>query len=341
VAISRRHALRFPSYEALFQLARNHVLLDAPLVPGDPDAARRVVAALAAGHAWVGVDALAPSDGFGFWMEAPGQRWEMGETLAPVPDLTAHVGGALPEGARVLLLRNGAPFATASGAISVGIGEPGVYRAEVRVAGRDVPWVVSNPLYVFDAPEQARRLQRAAWPPPAAVPEGTEVLDPFETATGFNPEFDASSWMPAPVLEAGAGADGGAAARFGFRLGAPGPDRPYTWCALVERRERDLSGRQGLVFKLKGDGVYRLWVQVRDLNPDSADEGLEWWFASVRSSDAWQDVVLPFERLRSINPKTDGQLDLDAVRGLVFVIDAGAAKPGTEGTLWIDDLRVY
>jgi hypothetical protein len=147
--------------------------------------------------------------------------------------------------------------------------------------------------------------------------------------------------MHTPVLDPGAGADGGGAARFSFRLGAPGPGRPYTWCALVERRERDLSGREGLAFKLRGDGVYRVWVQVRDHNPVSADDGLEWWFASVRSAEEWQEVVLPFDSLRSINPASDGQLDLDAVRALVFVIDTGAARPGTEGTLWIDELRVF
>ena len=341
VPITRRFALRFPSYTALFELARNHVLLERPLRPGDPDAGRRVVEALAAGRSWIGVDALAPSDGFGFWMEAPGERWEMGESLAPVPGLTAHLGGALPPGARLLLLRNGAPFATARGALSVGISEPGVYRAQVQVEGFDVPWVISNPLYVFDAATQARRRQRAAWPPPAPAPQSAEPLDGFEGPSGFGPELDPSSWMHTPVLDPGAGADGGGAARFSFRLGAPGPGRPYTWCALVERRERDLSGREGLAFQLRGDGVYRVWVQVRDHNPASADDGLEWWFASVRSAEEWQEVVLPFDSLRSINPASDGQLDLDAVRALVFVIDTGAARPGTEGTLWIDELRVF
>jgi hypothetical protein len=52
-------------------------------------------------------------------------------------------------------------------------------------------------------------------------------------------------------------------------------------------------------------------------------------------------VAIPFSRLRSINKKTDGRLDLDKVRQLVFVIDRGAEKPGTQGTIWIDDVGVY
>jgi len=52
-------------------------------------------------------------------------------------------------------------------------------------------------------------------------------------------------------------------------------------------------------------------------------------------------VAIPFARLRSINPRTDGRLDLDKVRALVFVLDRGVDKPGTKGTIWIDDLGVY
>ena len=95
------------------------------------------------------------------------------------------------------------------------------------------------------------------------------------------------------------------------------------------------------VFAIKGDGVYRIWVQVRDDNPASADDGMEFWFASVRTATEWTRVAIPFARFRSINKKTDGRLDLDKVRGIVFVLDRGAEKPGTQGTIWIDDVGVY
>jgi hypothetical protein len=111
--------------------------------------------------------------------------------------------------------------------------------------------------------------------------------------------------------------------------------------ALVDWTHRDLTGRRGLVFSIRADGVYRIWVQVRDANPASTDEGTEWWFASVRTSPEWRRVAIPFERLRSINPHTDGRLDLDKVRAVVFVLDRGADKPGTQGTIWLDDLGVY
>jgi hypothetical protein len=95
------------------------------------------------------------------------------------------------------------------------------------------------------------------------------------------------------------------------------------------------------VFSIRADGTYRIRLEVRDENPASADEGTEWWFASVKTSPEWRRVAVPFARLRSINPRTDGRLDLDRVRALVFVLDRGEVKVGTEGTIWVDDLGVY
>jgi hypothetical protein len=147
--------------------------------------------------------------------------------------------------------------------------------------------------------------------------------------------------MVADVIAPKSGPDGSGAARIEFRLGAPGPGRPYVWCALVSREPRNLAGAQGLVFSIRGDRQYRIWVQVRDENPASADDGTEWWFASVRTETEWRRVAVPFSTLRSLNPKTDGKLDLDKVRQLVFVIDAGAEKPGTQGTILVDGLGLY
>jgi hypothetical protein len=216
-----------------------------------------------------------------------------------------------------------------------------VYRVEARVPGRELPWVLSNAIAVLAPPDAEARAARAAWPSSPEPPAATAVLDAFEGATSFAAEFDASSAMQTAVVAPAAGPDGSAAARLAFRLGAPGPGRPYTWCALVSRQARDLSGASGLVFSVRADRAYRIWVQVRDLNPASADERTEWWFASVRAEPEWRRVAVPFASLRSINPKTDGRLDLDKVRQLVFVLDGGAVKPGTEGTLWLDNLGLY
>ena len=91
---------------------------------------------------------------------------------------------------------------------------------------------------------------------------------------------------------------------------------------------------------MRSDVPYRFWVQVRDLNP-TEPEGANTWQASVRSSTEWRDVTVPFERLRNVIDDVDGTLDLAETQAIVFLVDTGALRPGTDGTIWIDDLRVY
>jgi hypothetical protein len=341
VPLGKRFAPRFPSYESVFALAGNHVLLDRPLSGQAEEDGRAVLEALRRGRAYVGLGALAPAGGFSFVAEAEGRRWTMGETAPPRPDLHLKAGGRLPAGARLRLLRDGRTLAEAEGALDRAADGPGVYRVEARVPGWDVPWVLSNPIYVFGPEAGAERARRGAWPEPEEAKAPAVILDDFEGATPFVTGADPTSKVNPDPLAPGAGLDGKAAARLEWRLAAPTPAQPHTFCALVDWTKRDLRGRQGLSFSIRADGVYRIWVQVRDENPASADEGTEWWFASVRTSTAWQPVNLPFARLRSINPRTDGRLDLDKVRALVFVLDRGAVKTGTSGTLWIDRLGLY
>jgi len=341
VPLYKRFQPHFPSYEAIFGLAKNHVLLEAPL-RGDPAAdTAAILSALARGRSYVGLDALAPADGFSFRAEGEHLRAAMGETVAPQHGLFLRAGGALPAGARLRLLRDGQTLVTKEGSLEVAPSGPGAYRVEVQVSGWDVPWIVSNPIYVFDAAAAAARAKAAAWPEPPETPPAAELLDAFDAASSFSAEADASSHVAPEIRVSGAGPSGEGIARLSFRLGVPGPDHPFVSCALVSRKARDLSGRNGLVFALRGDRVYRIWVQVRDANPASVDGGTEWWGASVRTAPEWRRVAVPFARLRSINPRTDGRLDLDKVRELVFVLDQGAVKPGTQGSIEFAALGAY
>lgn len=339
--VGKDRTLPFPSDAALLGLVRNHVFLDAPLTGNAAADAAAIARALGGGRSYLGLDALAPAGGFYFRAEDGEGRWGMGETVAPSPSLRLRSGGALPRGARVLLLRDGRPAGEGEAGLDVKAPGPGVYRVEVRVPGWEFPWIVSNPIYVFEPARAEERARRAAWPESPPAPRPARMVDGFEGTTVFASEFDPSSSMNREVLVPGAGIDGRGSARLEFRLGAPGPGRPHTWCALVSREPRDLSGTQGLVFALRADGVYRIWVQLRDTNPASADEGLEHWFTSVRAEPAWRRVAVPYTRFRSFNPRSDGRLDLDRVQQVVFVLDRGAVKPGTSGTIWIDELGVY
>jgi hypothetical protein len=337
LALSRSVAVRFPSYEALFRQARNHLLLRRPLA-GDPAADRAaVVEALRAGRFYVGLDALAPADGFSFTVEGPSGRVTMGEHLAPSGRERARAGGRMPEGARVVLKRDGRAVGDSPGSLDLPLPGPGVYRVEVRLPGWRVPWIVTNPVYVLD--EAARAARRRRGEPPGLEPRVESK--PLAIQSPWSPEHDPVSRMEGAGLAAGEGPGGSDALRLPFLLAPPGPGQPFTWCALVNREDRDLTGWRGLRLRLRADGEYRLWIQLRDVNPASTDEGLEWWMASARTSADWREVQLSWDRFRTLNPRSDGRLDLDRVRALVFVLDHATVKPGTRGLIWLSDLAVY
>jgi hypothetical protein len=341
VNVTKRWAVRFPSYEALFALSRDHLLLDRPL-SGDAAADRAAVLdALRRGRFYLGLDGLAPAGGFSFTVSAgSGERWTMGDHVAPREGLRARAGGRVPKGTRIVLLRDGRPVAESREALDAALPGPGVYRVEARVPGWSVPWVVTNPVYVQDEREREARARAAAWPGPPPLHE-FHPLASLPGSPAFNPEFDPTSWMDAAVAAPGAGPAGSEALKLAFRLHAPSAKQPFTWCALVNRQARDLSGYAGLRFLIRGDGEYGLWVQLRDVNPASADEGLEWWLAAARTSGEWREVRLPFSRFRTINPRTDGRLDPARTRAIVFVLDGASVKVGTSGTIWIADVGVY
>jgi hypothetical protein len=344
-------ALRFPSYLALFRLASNHVLLEAPLTGDAARDLRALADAFARGRTYTALDALAPGDGFAFTAEGAGRRVSLGDTVALVPGLMLRAGGRVPAGAAVVLLRDGREVARGTGAVAHDVSAPGVYRVEVRVGGWPMPWALSNPIYAFDPPQAEARRRAAAWPEPDPAPAPVRVLEAFEGASVFAAEVDPSSWVAAPLVvspsEAGGGdgpdgAHGEGVGRFAFHLGVPGPaGPPHPWCALVNRETRDFTAARGLVLSVKADGVYRFAVQVRDVNQRGSDDGYETWQASVRTSTSWQRVALPFGRFRSLDKNSDGRLDLARVGTLALVLDDLTLAPGTSGTIWLDDLGLY
>ena len=332
----------FPSYDSLFRVLRNYVLLDSPFSGEAARDAHAVREALARGRSYMAVDGLAPADGFFFHAARGDERWQMGDTVRPAPDLLLRAGGRLPRGARIELYRNGARIAVGQGAIEVPAREPGAYRVEVRVAGWEVPWVLSNPIYVYGAAETVVRARRAAWPPAAPLPPfPARTLDAFENGSALMAESDAGTWVDPEVRVASDRAPGTAAARLHFRLAQPRPDPSAVWGALVDRARRDLSHDSGLVFDIRADGVYRIWVGLWEERPGHPGGEPDWWQSSVRTTTEWQRLAIPFERLHPADTNVDEVLDLRRIVGLVFYIDPRTDEPGTEGSVWLDGLGAY
>jgi len=338
--ITKKRAIRFPSYESLFSLARIHLLLDRGL-SGDASAdGATVVDAVRRGRFYLGLDALAPANDLSFEVEAGGRRATMGESIEPAAGGRIRAGGRMPRGTRVVLKRDGRRVGEGVGALDVALEGPGVYRVEAHVPGWRTPWAITNPVYVFDQAIQASRRAAGAWPKTAS-PKETLALADLPGSPAFTPEFDPTSSVRPPGPSPDAAPNTAAPLGLAFRLGTPSASQPFTWCALVNRQARNLSPWTGLRFRVRADGEYGVWVQVRDRNPASADEGLEWWLAAARTTTGWTEVLLPFSRFRTINPKTDGRLDTARTRAIVFVLDPASVKAGSRGTIWIEDVGVY
>jgi hypothetical protein len=108
--------------------------------------------ALRADRAFVAFDWIADATGFDFAAVGPSRRCEMGSRLACEAGLKLHAQAALP--VHWKLLRNGKLARQCEGrSLDVPVTEPGNYRVEawLKVAGKELIWILSNPLYIRPA----------------------------------------------------------------------------------------------------------------------------------------------------------------------------------------------
>lgn len=141
-------------YRPLLSFLNLHVLFDQS--PGDDffEAGARIFSALRRGRFYNGVDAAAPAGGFRFHGSGKAGRIRMGEELDWEEGMTLHVKAPFDRRSRIELLRNGRIIEeTKDRALAFAVRQPGVYRVEVYLEGgtplpKDVPWIVSNPIFI-------------------------------------------------------------------------------------------------------------------------------------------------------------------------------------------------
>ena len=214
-------ALRFPSYEALFSLARNHLAPRRGRSPASAaDRGRRPRRSPARSRFYLGLDALAPAGGLLVHRRGgTGPRWTMGDSARSAwRPARARGGPAAPRRAVRSCATDGCSRRHRRPRRAPSSG-PGVYRVEVRVAGWQAPWVITNPIYVFD-PEAQERAGRAPGGPRAAPGQGAssstirghasscptttpprmnpEVLDPGAGRMARAPVVSSSAWATRP-----------------------------------------------------------------------------------------------------------------------------------------------
>lgn len=156
VRVGKRWRLPLPAMSSFFGFMRTHVQLPGPFRRQlEPDR-RALFEALASGRSFVGLDWLAPSNGFDFVADAGQGVQPMG---AAVSGPRARLRATAPDvpGLTLELYRDGEKVASSSGPSLEfeAIGD-GAYRCEAWLEGRSPflsmpvrrPWIFSNPIFV-------------------------------------------------------------------------------------------------------------------------------------------------------------------------------------------------
>lgn len=150
----------YPSYNTLFSIVRNHVLLKSELTGNAVSDLKKIGQALRAGNFYMSLDILADPKGFNAVMNtAQGQMWPMGSQvpLETKPELTIQLPYRPKVPFDVIVYHNGEAIMTSNNIVTkLKIEKPGVYRVKVRViptfplpdGKKWVPWIYTNPFYV-------------------------------------------------------------------------------------------------------------------------------------------------------------------------------------------------
>ncbi len=146
-------------YRGIFALLRLHVLVDGPAGTGTPGAEEALIwDALRRGRFYNAVEAVADARGFRFEAGGgDGRSYRMGDTVTAGKGTRAvrfEIRAPFPFRKEIRLLRDGRVIASSrDDALGAAAEGPGVYRVEVYLKersalGPDIPWIVSNPIYL-------------------------------------------------------------------------------------------------------------------------------------------------------------------------------------------------
>ena len=116
------------------------------------------------------------------------------------------------------------------------------------------------------------------------------------------------------------------------------------YAALANNLKRDLSLYKGISFHIKADKPLTVMFILFDSQNGSAKD--EQWFISISAKESWQQIDVPFasltlNRRRAKKAGTDEILELRLVESLAWSVNEKFVRPGTKGTVWLDEVRFY
>ena len=150
----------FPTYESLFSIGSNHILLKSELTGNAKADREKVLSALKQGQFYMSMDLLANPRGFNAFIRAKdGKTFMMGSEieLQEDMDLIVELPNKPDAPFDLDIFRNGEKIMTSNSQNTrLTLQEPGVYRVRVRViptfpipdGKKWVTWILTNPFYV-------------------------------------------------------------------------------------------------------------------------------------------------------------------------------------------------
>ncbi len=141
-------------YKSLLPLMQLHVLLKKPLSDEFELASRQVLSALHQGHFYNAVDSAAQANGFRFWAQKGQKEILMGENTSLDSRTILRIQTEFTFAREMHLIHNGKKIMTSTDKnMDYRPTRPGFYRVEVYLKEKtplhkDIPWILSNPIYL-------------------------------------------------------------------------------------------------------------------------------------------------------------------------------------------------
>jgi hypothetical protein len=143
-------------YSALLSCFRLHILLPEPLSQDFETAKAQVFNALRQGRFYNGIDAARSARGFLFWAEKGQAKFPMGSTVSFDPEtaVSLRVSALFPFKTETRFIYDGETILSSEEKrVSLAPQKPGIYRVEIYLKewsplARDIPWIVSNPIFL-------------------------------------------------------------------------------------------------------------------------------------------------------------------------------------------------
>ena len=316
---------KVPSYQVSFEAFANHVILDGPL-SGDAAAdGAAILSAIREGRLFSTVDGVAKFSAFEASASSSSHTARLGEYLDPNGPVTLQARISAPARTTLAVLRNGEVlYETQDDTLKLDIGgEAGAYHFEAYLPGRDrrrdVPWLLSNPIYV-GLRDAHRRSSTEVFLAPASERAALATVDWRAEASP-----DSTS-----ALNVGTLADGTPTLEWRFSL-APG-ERRSQFAELRFPIDRGrLAQFDRVQLRVTSDGPRRIWTQLRTDEPGHRWGRTFYLDSSVRAFD------LALAEFQEMDSGSANEVPLKDVDSVLLVVDTLNSQPGASGVIRILD----